>query len=356
MERRSAAARRLAPIRAGLAASEQPSRQPFTRPPQQPGLVVGGKPDETALPNEAGEAILAAGGNAVDAAIAAALACTVVLPASCGVAGYGGSMVVALADGRTTSFNFNSTAPAAATPEMFVGKGEANTHGWLAVGVPGVMAGLAAALAGYGTRPLSAVLAPAIGLARDGWTCTPGVAEHVAATAPTLAKTPAAAALLLNGAYTTGETVTNPELAALLQRFADEESVASMYGGDVGREIAAEVQRNGPSQRPATPPDKSRLEAIRTPGPQLPRSEHRWDPGSRRHGGVRGPGGGALRLGPAGRADGAHGPADVGWHLDAASPRDAQQAGLGEPRRRSGAARGGAGGGAAAGMGERHDS
>ena len=83
----------------------------------------------------------------------------------------------------------------------------------------------------------------------DGWTCTPGVDEHVAARTPTLAKTPAASALLLNGAYTTGETVTNPELAALLQRFADEESVASMYAGDVGREIAAEVQRNGPPQR-----------------------------------------------------------------------------------------------------------
>ena len=92
------------------------------------------------------------------------------------------------------------------------------------------------------------MVAPAIGFARDGWICTPGVAEHVAATAPTLAKTPAATALLLSGAYTTGETVTNPELAALLQRFADEESVASMYSGDVGREIAAEVQRNGPPQ------------------------------------------------------------------------------------------------------------
>ena len=126
--------------------------------------------------------------------------------------------------------------------------------------------------------------------------------RRVAATAPTLAKTPGASALLLSGAYTTGETVTNPELAALLQRFADEESVASMYGGDVGREIAAEVQRNGPPQRP-TPPDKSRSEAVRTRGP---RSDHRWDPDGRGHGGVRGAGGNPLRLGPAGRADGAH--------------------------------------------------
>ena len=107
---------------------------------------------------------------------------------------------------------------------------------------------LAAALAGYGSKSLSAVLAPAIGFARDGWTCTPGVAEHVAATAPTLAKTPAAAALLLSGAYTTGETVTNPELAALLREQTDFLRSGKQASASVTRAAGAP-----PSAKPVAP-------------------------------------------------------------------------------------------------------
>src|SRR5262245_43664629 len=73
------------------------------------GLVNGHK--ESA---EAGKAVLAAGGNAVDAAVAAALVAGVVAVPSTGIGGYGGHMVIARPDGKITAIDFNSMAPAAA--------------------------------------------------------------------------------------------------------------------------------------------------------------------------------------------------------------------------------------------------
>ncbi|MBI3874987.1 MAG: gamma-glutamyltransferase, partial [Verrucomicrobia bacterium] len=108
------------------------------------GAVIG---EITAA--KAGLRILADGGNAVDAAVASALVAAIVAPQSCGLGGYGGSAVVALARKKqVTAIDFNTTAPAAMREDTFKpgadGKvrDRVNEHGWLASGVPGTLAGL----------------------------------------------------------------------------------------------------------------------------------------------------------------------------------------------------------------------
>ena len=141
------------------------------------GTVAGPHP-KTA---RAGMAMLRAGGNAVDAAVAAAFTEGVVEPLHNGIAGYGGCMVIYLAGRRrVVAVDCNSTAPAAASEGMFTIEkapppagfrvpGRANIFGPLAVGVPGVVAGLCLALRRYGTMPLAEVVKPAISAARFGY-------------------------------------------------------------------------------------------------------------------------------------------------------------------------------------------
>src|SRR5262245_40684380 len=117
--------------------------------PERPKGGVEGQPAAA----EVGRKVLADGGNAVDAIVAAALAAGVAAPQMCGPGGYGGHMTLALDNGQTiTAIDFNSAAPAAATEDMFApgadGKVKDNVNfvGWLAAGVPGILAGLQLAL------------------------------------------------------------------------------------------------------------------------------------------------------------------------------------------------------------------
>jgi gamma-glutamyltranspeptidase/glutathione hydrolase len=128
------------------------------------------------LASEAGAEILRAGGNAMDAAVAVGYAEAVVNPC-CGNIGGGGFMVAHLADGRDIFLNFRETAPAAATRDMYLDRSGnvisgASITGWRAVAVPGTVLGLDTALARYGTLPRGVVMAPAIRLAREGFTLT----------------------------------------------------------------------------------------------------------------------------------------------------------------------------------------
>ena len=215
---------------------------------ERKGLVVGQVEGA-----EAGDALLAAGGNAVDAVVTAALVAGVVALPSTGIGGYGGHAVVAKPDGKVFAIDFNGTAPAAAKADMFgadekgVVKDRANTYGWLASGVPGVLAGLQLALDKFGTKGFAAVAKPAIAFAREGFALKKNVATAVKAHAARLAKDAGSAKLYLkNGEpLAEGETFRNPDLAALLQKLADKGRVDAFYTGDIAAALAAAFKKNG---------------------------------------------------------------------------------------------------------------
>jgi gamma-glutamyltranspeptidase/glutathione hydrolase len=135
------------------------------------GMVVSSQVDAT----RAGLAMLARGGNAIDAAVATAFAVAVTQPMSTGIGG-GAFALIRLASGEVLALDCRETAPAAATRDMYLAPGlrrSASLYGGLAVATPGLVAGLVELQARYGTLPLGAVLEPAIRLAREGFAIGP---------------------------------------------------------------------------------------------------------------------------------------------------------------------------------------
>jgi gamma-glutamyltranspeptidase/glutathione hydrolase len=202
---------------------------------------------------EAGLTVLAAGGNAVDAAVCAALVAGVVAVPSCGIGGYGGHLVIASPGGKVTAIDFNSTAPAAAKPNMFaadekgVVKGQANNFGWLAAGVPGTLAGLQLAIDKFGTKKFADLARPAIRYARDGFAVVPGFANALKSAKDRFAKDPGSAKLFLPKGEppAEGSTFRNPDLAAMLEALADKGRVDDFYTGRIAEKVAAAFRRNG---------------------------------------------------------------------------------------------------------------
>jgi gamma-glutamyltranspeptidase/glutathione hydrolase len=213
------------------------------------GIVVG--QSEAA---QVGSEVLTAGGNAVDAVVAAALVAGVVAVQQCGIGGYGGHMVIARAGGKkVTAIDFNSAAPAAARGELFplddkgAVRGQINVHGWLAAGVPGTLAGLQLALDRHGSLPFDKLVQPAIRFAREGFPVNAGLATALRGAQARLRKDPASAQLLLDHGepLRQGSTFRNPDLAALLETLAQRGSVDSFYRGDIGKRIAAAFKEHG---------------------------------------------------------------------------------------------------------------
>lgn len=219
------------------------------RPASEVGHVVG----EPAVEG-IGTRILEQGGNAVDALVATALAGAVTQPHQTGIAGYGAHGVFAFDGGKLiAALDANSVAPAAFSADIFKPDGggqvpgRKNHHGWLAAGVPGVIAGLKLALDRFGTLRFSDVLQPAIGLTRDGFVVTPALAGVFSRSAANLRKDPGSAKLYLPGgaAPKAGETWRNPALAEVLMTLARAESIEPFYRGDIAQRIAAAFARNG---------------------------------------------------------------------------------------------------------------
>jgi gamma-glutamyltranspeptidase / glutathione hydrolase len=212
------------------------------------GLLVGQRQAA-----ETAARVLADGGNAVDAAVAGAFVAGVVALQMCGIGGYGGHAVIGWPDGRCRAIDFNSAAPAAARPDMYPldehGKvrGAVNSHGWLAAGVPGTLAGLQLALDRFGTRKLSSVIEPAIRFARDGFVVDAPLVRAINAAAPDFKRDPASASLFFaaGAPLAQGTTFRNPDLAAMLEQLAKDNSVAAFYRGDIAGRIARQFGKHG---------------------------------------------------------------------------------------------------------------
>jgi gamma-glutamyltranspeptidase/glutathione hydrolase len=189
------------------------------------------------------------GGTAIDAAIATAFALAVTHP-SAGNIGGGGFIVYRPAAGEPVAYDFREMAPAAADPSMFLSGGrydERRHHdSHVAVGVPGTVAGLHLAWTEHGTLPWKRLIAPAIGLARDGFPVTQGLARSLARVLPEMKQYPAAVAQFSkNGVpYEPGDILKQPDLARTLERIADR-GPAGFYEGETARLLEQEMKTGG---------------------------------------------------------------------------------------------------------------
>ncbi|MEA2318182.1 MAG: gamma-glutamyltranspeptidase / glutathione hydrolase [Solirubrobacteraceae bacterium] len=196
-----------------------------------------------------GRGVLEAGGNAIDAAAATVFALNVARPQSCGVGG-GGFMLYRSRTGKVRALDFRETAGAAATPAMFAGPGlHKDFTGHLTVGVPGVVAGMDAALSRYGTLKLADAVAPAEQLAREGFRVPASLEAAIRSEGDRIVKFPGTAAVFMpNGQpLAAGSTFRQPDLAATLRRIM-RGGPRAFYRGT----IAQRIVRDMAAPRPAT--------------------------------------------------------------------------------------------------------
>ena len=226
------------------------------------GLVVS----QHHVASDIGARVLAAGGNAVDAAVAAGLAIGTVEPWMSGLGG-GGQMIVYLAaERRAYSVDFGMRAPQGLDPAQYplIGSGtdddlfgwpavldERNVNGPLAIAVPGFVAGMALALARFGTLAWRDALAPAIASARRGMVVDWYATLKIASAALVLSRDPESARVYLPGGFApSGEwggpvpTITLGRLADTLARLA-EAGAKDFYEGEIARRLVAEMEALG---------------------------------------------------------------------------------------------------------------
>ena len=195
----------------------------------------------------AGLRMLMDGGNAVDGAVAAAAALAVVEPFYTGVGGDLFALVWTDSEKVVRSLNGCGRAPAAASLDQLRSEGhpEMPNTGPYSVTVPGTVDAWDALLKGYGSMPLSRVLAPAIEYADEGFPVSDIIAWHWTTAVSLLSAHPSGGELLLNGrAPKHGEVVKLPELARTLMAIA-EGGPEAFYRGDIARRTARFVQDQG---------------------------------------------------------------------------------------------------------------
>lgn len=201
------------------------------------------------MASEVGSTILAAGGNAVDAAVATAFALAVVYP-SAGNLGGGGFMMVSLANGEVYAQDNREKAPAAAHRDMFLdsaGDVDRNlaVNSLQASGVPGTVAGLLDALERFGTMSRQQVMAPAIELAEHGFILNDDLASQFLDNMDGFSKYPASLAKFSKQGqpYQSGDLWLQADLAQTL-KLISAQGRDGFYKGHTAELIVAEMQRN----------------------------------------------------------------------------------------------------------------
>ncbi len=209
---------------------------------------LGGVSSVHPLASRAGLEILQAGGNAVDAMMAAVLAVSVVRQSANGLGGYGGAMVIHRRDlGQPVVVDFNTRAPLAATPEMFYETREGDAPGILSVSTWNTIAGLAVALEQYGTMTLAEVLQPAIRYADEGFVITEDYAASInRAYDRTLHQWPASRAVYRPDGrpLRAGDRFVQTDLATSLRTLATEGPDA-IYTGTLAKRMVDYIQSEG---------------------------------------------------------------------------------------------------------------
>jgi gamma-glutamyltranspeptidase/glutathione hydrolase len=202
------------------------------------------------LATDAGVAAFEAGGNAIDAAVAAAVTLGVVDNHNSGLGG-GCFILIRRADGTLVAIDGREVAPAAATRDMFLRDGEAvpelSQTGPLAVAIPGALAAYDLAVSEYGKLPLKDLLLPAAKIAEEGFPIDRVYAGKLAASAKTLDKFAGSRDALLKSdgsAYEEGDILKQPDLARSYRAMA-EEGTNWFYGGPFADKVARWMADNG---------------------------------------------------------------------------------------------------------------
>lgn len=201
----------------------------------------------------AAQRIYEAGGNIIDAAVAASFAISVERPQSTGLGGGGFLLFKEAKSGKVYAVDFRERAPLKATEKMFLDeKGEVvkgkSTAGIFAVGVPGLVAGLLTVHRRFGKLPRAKIMQPAIDLAENGFPVYPYLADALKDTQALLAKYPASAKIFLKAdgtPYKVGEILVQKDLAKSLQLIA-RQGASAFYRGAIGKAIVEEsTAQNG---------------------------------------------------------------------------------------------------------------
>ncbi len=232
---------------------------------KQQAMIVSAQPEAS----EAGARVLMKGGNAVDAAMAAALVQGVVDPQMCGIAGFGSCQIYMPGRGVHTNIDFHGRTPLSAKPDMwldllegetrdgfgFVLKDNVNDLGYRAVTTPGSLKAYSEAADEFGTMDWSDICAPAIAQAKSGFYVRPHVHywwTHGAEFGRVdivdrlrFSKTGAQIYFRPDGSVKRiGDHVSNPDLATTLERVA-QHGADIFYTGEIAEQIADDFETHG---------------------------------------------------------------------------------------------------------------